>query len=269
MADRDKYVYMAKLAEQAEKYDEMARSMKHIVLLKTELSVEERNLLSVAYKNIIGARRASWRTVSTMEQKEEGLGGKRDLRRLTVIQEYRKVIEKEMVDICNDVQQLLDGYLIPSSAQKENQTFFYKMKGDYYRYMAEFTTHNEEIAGKALAAYKDAMDIVLSKDSLAPTHPVRLGLALNFSVFFFEILGEKFKALLLSRDAFEEAVIYMDSLTEENYKDTTLLMQLLRDNIAVWTSELEEEQQMLAQAMVNVGGKLHPDEDIEANSATD
>ena len=74
MADREDRVYMAKLAEQAERYDEMLDSMKSVATYDTELTVEERNLLSVAYKNVIGARRASWRIISSIEQKEEGSG---------------------------------------------------------------------------------------------------------------------------------------------------------------------------------------------------
>ena len=72
MADREDRVYMAKLAEQAERYDEMLESMKSVATYDTELTVEERNLLSVAYKNVIGARRASWRIISSIEAKEEG-----------------------------------------------------------------------------------------------------------------------------------------------------------------------------------------------------
>ncbi|KAF9138431.1 14-3-3 protein, partial [Mortierella sp. GBA39] len=62
MADtptREDHVYLAKLAEQAERYEEMVKNMKDVASVGKELSVEERNLLSVAYKNVIGARRAS------------------------------------------------------------------------------------------------------------------------------------------------------------------------------------------------------------------
>ena len=105
----------------------MVRAMKHVAQLKTELSVEERNLLSVGYKNIIGQRRASWRTISSIEMKEEGRGQEVDRARLKVIQDYRREIEKEMVDICNDALEVLDTYLVPSSTLKESQVFFYKM----------------------------------------------------------------------------------------------------------------------------------------------
>lgn len=105
----------------------MVRAMKHVVHSKTELSTEERNLLSVGYKNVIGSRRTSWRVVCTIEEKEEARGDQADKIRLEVTKEYRLVIEKEMEDICKDALKLLDEYLIPFSFQKENKIFFYKM----------------------------------------------------------------------------------------------------------------------------------------------
>merc|ERR1719161_1428592 len=112
--DRDECVYMAKLAEQAERYDEMVEEMKKVAQLvdEKELSVEERNLLSVAYKNVIGARRASWRIISSIEQKEESKGNNDNATR---IKKYRGVVEKELNEICNSILGLLDTYLIPSS----------------------------------------------------------------------------------------------------------------------------------------------------------
>eukprot|EP00972_Heterocapsa_arctica_P026598 3916112-Heterocapsa_arctica.AAC.1 len=65
MSARDKNVYFAKLAEQAERYDEMADHMEAVGKTGGELSVEERNLLSVAYKNAVGSRRAAWRIINS------------------------------------------------------------------------------------------------------------------------------------------------------------------------------------------------------------
>ncbi len=105
----------------------MVQAMKHIVQLKTEMSVEERNLLSVGYKNIIGSRRASWRTICSLEMKEEAKGEEMNQVRFRVIQEYKREIEKEMKDICGDVLSNLDEYLIPASLSVENRAFFLKM----------------------------------------------------------------------------------------------------------------------------------------------
>uniref|UniRef100_A0A803YJ10 Tyrosine 3-monooxygenase/tryptophan 5-monooxygenase activation protein zeta n=2 Tax=Phasianidae TaxID=9005 RepID=A0A803YJ10_MELGA len=139
--DKNELVQKAKLAEQAERYDDMASCMKSVTEQGAELSNEERNLLSVAYKNVVGARRSSWRVVSSIEQKTEGAEKKQQMAR-----EYREKIETELRDICNDVL------------------------------------------------------------------------------------------------AFDEAIAELDTLSEESYKDSTLIMQLLRDNLTLWTSDTQGDE---------------------------
>ena len=112
-------------------------------------------------------------------------------------------------------------------------------KGDYHRYLAEFATGNarKEAAENSLVAYKAASDIANS--DLPPTHPIRLGLALNFSVFYYEILSSPDRACRLAKAAFDDAIAELDTLSEESYKDSTLIMQLLRDNLTLWTSDMQ------------------------------
>ncbi len=154
---REENVYIAKLAEQAERYDEMVEAMEKVA--KTvdvgELTVEERNLLSVAYKNVIGPRRASWRIVSSIEQKEESKGNEEHV---AVIKDYRAKVEQELSTICDSILKVLDTHLIPTSATGESRVFYLKMKGDYHRYLAEFKTGAErkEAAESTLLAYKSA-----------------------------------------------------------------------------------------------------------------
>jgi hypothetical protein len=121
--DRDSLVYSAKLAEQAERFDEMVGNMKEVAKQPQELTVEERNLLSVAYKNVIGSRRASWRVVTSIEQKGAD--------KMEIIKDYKSKIETELVDICNDILGIIDDSLIPNSTSEEAKVFYYKMKGDY------------------------------------------------------------------------------------------------------------------------------------------
>lgn len=236
MAEREDNVYKAKLAEQAERYDEMVESMKKVASMDVELTVEERNLLSVAYKNVIGARRASWRIISSIEQKEENKGAED---KLELIRNYRNQVEKELKDICSDILSVLEKHLIPSATTGESKVFYYKMKGDYHRYLAEFATGNDrkEAAENSLMAYKAASDIAMTE--LPPTHPIRLGLALNFSVFYYEILNSPDRACRLAKAAFDDAIAELDTLSEESYKDSTLIMQLLRDNLTLWTSDMQ------------------------------
>ncbi|KAJ4716855.1 14-3-3-like protein [Melia azedarach] len=238
---REENVYMAKLAEQAERYEEMVQYMEKVVASAStgeELSVEERNLLSVAYKNVIGARRASWRIVSSIEQKEESRGNQEHV---NVIKEYRSKIEAELTEICGGILKLLDEKLVPAAVAADSKVFYLKMKGDYHRYLAEFKAGDERkvAAENTLNAYKSAQDIANSE--LPPTHPIRLGLALNFSVFYYEILNSPDRACSLAKQAFDEAISELDTLGEDSYKDSTLIMQLLRDNLTLWTSDMQDD----------------------------
>uniref|UniRef100_A0A7S0ZHM2 14-3-3 domain-containing protein n=1 Tax=Timspurckia oligopyrenoides TaxID=708627 RepID=A0A7S0ZHM2_9RHOD len=239
---RERSVYLAKLAEQAERYDEMVEEMRKVAQSSGdttgELSVEERNLLSVAYKNVIGARRASWRIVSSIEQREKSKG---NTTHVEIDVEYRSKIEKELADICQDILDILDKHLIPCAKSGESKVFYLKMKGDYHRYLAEFSDEvgRKAAADHSLEAYKAATDIAVT--DLLTTHPIRLGLALNFSVFYYEIMNSPDRACQLAKQAFDEAIAELDGLSEDSYKDSTLIMQLLRDNLTLWTSDIEAE----------------------------
>ncbi|KAM7411683.1 hypothetical protein PAMA_021594 [Pampus argenteus] len=235
--DKNDLVQKAKLAEQAERYDDMASNMKSVTEQGAELSNEERNLLSVAYKNVVGARRSSWRVISSIEQKTEGNDKKQQMAR-----EYREKIECELQEICHDVLGLLDKYLIVNTSAAESKVFYLKMKGDYYRYLSEVAcgTAKKDTVDSSQQAYQQAFDI--SKGEMQPTHPIRLGLALNFSVFYYEILNNPDKACSLAKTAFDEAIAELDTLNEDSYKDSTLIMQLLRDNLTLWTSENQGDE---------------------------
>jgi len=268
---RESKVYIAKMAEQAERFEEMVRATKSIAKMGVDLTVEERSLLSVAYKNVVGARRASWKIISSIEQKET------EEQNLGLIRDYLVKVEKELSDVCREIISLLSTYLIPSASEAEPKVFYLKMHGDYWRYLAEVANGDErkvacilsvrsslhqlstlgpsscggalsrslEAEGKhvtpillcpvqnaadsALEAYRAAQDLAV--EHLPTTHPIRLGLALNFSVFYYEILSLPEQACALAKQAFDDAITDLDSLSEESYKDATLIMQLLRDNL--------------------------------------
>lgn len=246
---KDELVQKAKLAEQAERYDDMASAMKSVTEMGMELTNEERNLLSVAYKNVVGARRSSWRVISSIEQKTEG-----NERKQQMAKDYREKVENELREICDQVLDLLDNYLIGKSGNPESRVFYLKMKGDYFRYLAEVAStkksesdkskkqlsDKESVLASSQDAYQDAFNIAV-KD-MQPTHPIRLGLALNFSVFHYEIQNSPDKACHLAKQAFDDAIAELDTLNEDSYKDSTLIMQLLRDNLTLWTSDTQGDE---------------------------
>jgi len=230
----EKLLELVRVAETAERYDDMCQFVKALVEEKSkkgqDLDVEERNLLSVAYKNVVGSKRASWRTLS---------GGFDDIDE-SLIDKYKKIIEKELNEICMEVINLLNNHLIKNVENKNDETeiFYLKMCGDYYRYLAEMNL-DSDYKNKAKEYYGKAMD--KANNHLAETHPTRLGLALNFSVCYYEILKEPEKACDLAKKSFDAAIEKLDTLNDASYKDSTLIMQLLRDNLTLWTSEQQQD----------------------------
>jgi len=236
MANREQAVYFAKLAEQAERYDEMAEHMETVGKLPEELSVEERNLLSVAYKNAVGSRRAAWRIITSVETKEKSKGNDAQA---AYAKEYCAKVEGELQKICDTILGLLDNNLISKASNGESKVFYQKMKADYYRYIAEFASGDKKTkaAENARVAYEEAKKV--AEADLAVTHPIRLGLILNYSVFQYEVLQNPEEACKMARTAFEDAIAELDNVAEDSYKDSTLIMQLLRDNLTLWTSDAE------------------------------
>mmetsp|Transcript_91161 Transcript_91161/g.209001 ORF Transcript_91161/g.209001 Transcript_91161/m.209001 type:complete len:243 (+) Transcript_91161:53-781(+) len=240
---REKNVYLAKLSEQAERYDEMANYMKVVAEAGSELGVEERNLLSVAYKNAVGSRRAAWRILSSIEQTEQGKGNPQNA---IATRDYRRQVEGELRELCESILQLLEGDLISTAGSVESKVFFCKMASDYYRYLSEISQGTERTTAseKARRFYDEATAAISA--GLSPTDPIRLSWALSRAVWSYEILNQKEEAVRVARQAFEDAIAELDNVSEESYKDSTLMMQLLRDNLTLWTSEGEGEQRTLA-----------------------
>jgi len=238
MSKEAELVDKAKLAEQAERYDDMVTFMKELTNTEGKLTDEQRNLLSVAFKNVVGARRSAWRIISSIEQKQQE---KKEESEFTAA--YRKEIEKELEERCGEVLDLIKDHLLKTVDETTNpseaKVFYLKMKADYFRYLVEVSVGEKRdgFANSSKEAYTAAS--TEAKD-LPNTHPIKLGLALDFSVFYYEIMNDPALACELAKKSFDEAIAELDNLKEESYKDSTLIMQLLRDNLTLWTSENDQ-----------------------------
>ncbi|KIK36442.1 hypothetical protein CY34DRAFT_779154 [Suillus luteus UH-Slu-Lm8-n1] len=208
---REEYLLLAKVAEEAECYEDLVAQIKGLTQTYGALTIKERKLLSVAYKNITNPLRSSWRVVS-------------------LIRRQRVRIEKELTDACKDIVKLLNDSLLATAKVGEETVFYYKLKGDYYRYLAEFAQQQERsrCSDSSLAAYKFAYKHALAM--LGPTHPTRLGLALNFAVYYHDVRKSPEKACHLGKHAFDEAVACLDdSSSMQVMRDSMTILQLLRD----------------------------------------
>jgi len=237
---RDEYVYLARLYEKAERFEDMVKWISKFVIMNPVLSNEERNILSAGYKNIISGKRASWRLLHSLERKEEKKNS--NIKNIQCIKEIKSRVEQEMKKICDELQIILQKYLIPNSKDYETKVFFLKLKGDYYRYQSEFTTDEEfESACKnAEEAYKEAY--VIAEKELHISSSTRLGLALNFSVFYYEIKLLKEEACQIANNSFQESIQILDELEKQKAKDTILIIQLLKENLILWNNDTNEDE---------------------------
>jgi len=232
MSTRDEFITKAKIAEQAQLYDDMRAAIKSAVEFGDELSNEERNILSVAYKHVCGAKRMSWRVISSIEQKAE----MENASRLDMVHDYREKIEMELEATCIELIMLLDSYLLKSCPNVEQEIFYNKMKGDYNRYLSEIISVPEKrkkVVSAANRSYSHGFSLAIEK--MQAIHPVRLGLSLNYAVFLYEIKNMERKACILAKTAFDEAIAQVEMLRREDYKDSTMIMQYLRDNLNMWS----------------------------------
>lgn len=226
---KEELIYSAKLAEHSERYADMIVYMKSLIdETNGDLNNEERTLLSVAYKQAVGERRNAWRVIVSYEEKQKSRGSEH----LSLIADYKKRIEVELHNLCLELIKIIEDKLLKGGAVDEVEVFYLKMKGDYYRYMAE-VGEAEEIQ-KSFEAYSHASD---AAKSLQVNNPVRLGLALNFSVFYYELKKEPTKACELAKITFDEALPTLEELDERAYKEATSILGLIKDNLTLWTSE--------------------------------
>ncbi|KAL3683739.1 hypothetical protein R1sor_001761 [Riccia sorocarpa] len=231
---RKEHVFHAKLAEKVGRYEDMVEAITAVVKAVDveDLTSDERNLFYAGCNNVVGSRRTSLRIVSS------NLELHKDRNRVLarIIKDYQSSIESEISTICQSVLDILNTQLIPKAVSGEVKVFCLKMKGDYLRYLAEFQTGEEGRNAKesALLAYKSARSIALAE--LPPTHPNRLGLALNFSVFYFDILKSLDKAYDIAKQAFTDACSD-DTIRNASHKESRLILQLLMENCSIWMRE--------------------------------
>jgi 14-3-3 protein epsilon len=232
----EKQVYLAMLAEQCNRFEDMSEFLEEMVKgKKDDLSSDERNLLSIAYKNTISLRRQAIRTLMAYESKEKK---KSDSPYLPYIVEYKERVENELETLAKKINANIDSYLLPKANNSESLVFYHKMKADYYRYVAE--NLSDERKGKyaedSLQSYNKATEA--AKD-LEITNAIRLGLALNFSVFYYEVLSNSEKAREIAKEILDESRKSLEGVDEEdeNYRDTFSIINLLQENLTMWTNE--------------------------------
>ena len=224
------------LAEQCNRFEEMVTFLEEMLSTRDkDLNSDERNLLSIAYKNSVSSRRTALRTITAYETKEKK---KETSTFLPYIQEYKKKVEEELTTKCKNVIKMIDSQLLKKAEDDEAKVFYIKMKGDYNRYIAEYATDElkTQVSDDALNAYNEASSIAKSLGVLNP-------IALNFSVCYYEVKNDHDTACKIAQEAIDKADKELPNIDEdaEENRDTVSIVNLLKENLEMWKSETEEQ----------------------------
>jgi len=225
-------IFLARVAEQAERFEDMVDFLSQAIAAKSgeDFTVDERNLLSVGFKNLIGSQRGAIRTIGAIEQnpKYTKFGD--------ALQVYKRKIEAELYDQCIKIVTTVKDSCLKLAQDEESKAFFQKMIGDYYRYVAESAKGDqlEKVKTGALEGYEAARK---HSDNLNACNPIRLGLALNFSVFQYEVMNNHKNACELGEKALSEALEKIDDVDEETFRDAKSIIELLKENLSLWKEE--------------------------------
>jgi len=233
MSNVEEYIFLARVAEQAERFEDMVDQLEHVLAEKgADVTSDERNLLSVAFKNLISSKRAACRTIAAIEQNPkyskfgEALAG------------YKAGIEQKLQDDCQRIIDMINNKVLAKPCDGEPKAFFVKMVGDYYRYIAENAKGDnlEKVKQSALSAYNEANSI-----ALPPCNPIKLGLALNFSVFHYEAMKNHKAACDLADQSLQDALDKIDELEEDDFRDAKSIIELLKENLTLWREEEDND----------------------------
>jgi 14-3-3 protein epsilon len=176
----EEHIFLARVAEQAERFEDMVDFLAKVLDSKgADVTSDERNLLSVAFKNLISSKRAACRTIAAIEQNPKYA------KYASALLSYKQSIESKLTADCQSIVDMIREKVLSKNCDGESKAFFVKMVGDYYRYIAENAKGAllEQVKQNALKAYNEANQI-----TLPPCNPIKLGLALNFSVFHYEVM---------------------------------------------------------------------------------
>lgn len=235
---KETYLWKARLAQEAGRYEDMAGYMKLVTETGAPMTKEEDNMLAAAYKRVVDAKRTSRRALAAAEQKTDLAPWQ-----AAVARRYRARVDAELRALCADVLAVVDSWLSstrPATSDPATGVFYWKLRADYSRYAAEAAAADDPesrsvAVAESRAAYEQAE--TMGRHALLAVDPVRLGLMLNYSVFLYQVCQQRRQGHDLAKRAFDDAVNEIDAIDAQMYDDATLILRLIRDNLAIWVQE--------------------------------
>jgi len=259
MSEIDDKLYLARICHLSGLHEETLNYIEEVVILKNgNINEEEKNLLFTSLKSLINFRRESWRTINALETKEI----KNNSNLLPRVTELKSTLAEEIKKFVNKGIELIDNKLLKNDISEELKVMYYKIKGDYIRYILELTPKEKEeeiniLKNKSDENYKIGLNLCESLSDLSTT---KVSLILNYSVFLYEVIKDYKNAYTLANNTYQTT---MKNLNNDNYdlsllKDLNKMLNILKENISKWAETIVPEN------VDNLASDVQP-EKIEAS----
>ena len=232
MNEMEELSALAQVAEEAERYEDASKYIEDLIKKKKDdLTKEEKNIFYNSNKYIINSKRCSLRSTHLIEEKEK----KHSSQYIPIVTNFKNILESEIIDVCKNIINLINNYLLKKTITDESKIFYLKMKGDYCRYLCEISPNeNQNYIEECEKSYKDATDLA---QNFPWTNAIKLGLSLNFCVFYYDIKKNSTQAVKIAKEAIKGAKKQLDKIKEDEDKDASLTLQTLKENISIWEKE--------------------------------
>ena len=228
-------IYMVEICKEAEHYEDMKfyinRVIDSLYLLNMGLDIDQRNLFSIAYKNLAGELRSSCRVLKNLEDKYENLQQK-------ILQKsYRVNIENSQDRLCDEILGLLEVKLLPMAVQKDDyktSLFYWKIISDFSRYICEYSEGDKLTQTKEKQESSDKNIKKILDERFDFFDPIRLGMILSTATFNYEVNGQHKTSIKQLEEFLDIAIPKLEELSDENYQDATNILKIMKDNLEKW-----------------------------------
>jgi 14-3-3 protein epsilon len=242
MAEIEDKLYLARVCHLSGLHEETLKYIEEVINLKNgNINEEEKNLFLNSLKYLINFRRESWRTINVLESKEI----KNQANLLPRVTELKKSLEEEIRQLVYKGIEIIDNKLLKENISDELKVIYCKIKGDYIRYVIEFTPKDKEeerniLIENADKSYKIGLNFC---ESLNDLNTAKVGLILNYSVFLYEIMGDYKNAYILANNTYQKTMKIMNEENHDlfNNKEINKMLKLLKENIGIWAETVVQE----------------------------
>ncbi|KAH0786349.1 14-3-3 protein [Histomonas meleagridis] len=239
LQQQEDLIYFCSLYLTQKRNGDAIETIKELINLNPVLDNKTRGYFQVVYKQIIDGLRNSLGLVNTFYEMEQELN---HTEMASFLLKKKEELCDKLIPLCKEAIGLIDNVLIPNAQDPQMSVYLLKLKGDFYRYVAEYSDETESVSAANMGeeAYIEAFNI--SDSNLPFFDTVRLTLVLNAAVFRYEIRKNTESAMEMLENEINNSEQILQNLNEIDQKEAMTTLGLMKQNLSIWAEAKDEEK---------------------------